>query len=546
MKIILSSKRHNYLAMVSIFLITVALIAGIVGCVGGESYALAIASAEGGSVTTPGEGVFTYDEGTVVNLTAEAEEGYRFVSWTGDVGTVADVEAFVTTITINGDYVITANFVTAYSLTISSSTGGNVTIPGEGAFTYDEGTMVNLVAEAQEGYYFVDWTGDVGTISDVNAAITTITMNYSCSITANFLEDGVVYFPDANLEAAIREAIEKPTGDIYRSDLLGLTSFDASERSISDIKGLEHCFHLDFLSLWRNEISDISALSSLIDLTTLYLGENQISDISPLSSLANLTTLYLWENEISDISPLSSLSNLTTLYLYRNAIPISDISALSSLINLSWLCLDDNQISDISALSSLINLTNLALKGNQISDISALSSLTNLTYLALFENQVSNITALSSLTNLTSLGLHDNQISDISALSSLTNLSSFLSLSENQISDISSLSSLTNLSSFLSLSENQISDISSLSSLTNLTVLWLYSNQISNISPLANLTNLTYVDIHLNQISDISPLVENEGLSEGDEVDLRWNPLSSDSLTIYIPQLEARGVTVNY
>jgi len=64
------------------FLIALLLVAGIASC-GGESYALAITSTAGGNVTTPGEGIFTYGGGTVVNLMAEADEGYRFVEWTG-------------------------------------------------------------------------------------------------------------------------------------------------------------------------------------------------------------------------------------------------------------------------------------------------------------------------------------------------------------------------------------------------------------------------------------------------------------------------------
>jgi protein involved in ribonucleotide reduction len=97
------------MAIVSIFFLTVALIAGMVGC-GGASYALIIASTAGGNVTTPGEGMFTYDEGTVVNLTAEAEEGYHFVNWTGNVSNIANVTAASTNITMDGDYFITANF----------------------------------------------------------------------------------------------------------------------------------------------------------------------------------------------------------------------------------------------------------------------------------------------------------------------------------------------------------------------------------------------------------------------------------------------------
>jgi len=41
---------------------------------------------------------------------ATPDADYRFVDWTGDVGTVANVNAATTTITMNGDYTITANF----------------------------------------------------------------------------------------------------------------------------------------------------------------------------------------------------------------------------------------------------------------------------------------------------------------------------------------------------------------------------------------------------------------------------------------------------
>ena len=149
---------------------------------------LTISSTEGGSVTEPGEGVFPCDEGTIVDLVAAPGAGSRFVKWTGDVGTLNDVNAAATTITMNGDYSITAEFVKQYDLYISSTEGGSVTEPGEGVFTYDDGTVVDLVADADEGHRFVEWTGDVVNIADVYAATTTITMNGDYSITANFEE----------------------------------------------------------------------------------------------------------------------------------------------------------------------------------------------------------------------------------------------------------------------------------------------------------------------------------------------------------------------
>jgi uncharacterized repeat protein (TIGR01451 family)/uncharacterized repeat protein (TIGR02543 family) len=153
-------------------------------------YDLTISSTQGGAVTTPGEGMFTYSFDTVVNLVATPGSGYQFVNWTGGVGTVGNVNGASTTLTMNGDYSITANFAVIppiqYGLTISSSAGGAVTNPGEGTFTRNAGTAVNLVASPASGYHFVNWTGDVGTIADVNDASTTITMSGDCTITANF------------------------------------------------------------------------------------------------------------------------------------------------------------------------------------------------------------------------------------------------------------------------------------------------------------------------------------------------------------------------
>jgi hypothetical protein len=98
--------------IVSILLVAVALIVGMVGCdLPFHRYSLSISSTEGGSVTKPGEGVFLlYTEGRVVDLVATPDSGYRFVNWTGDVYTIADVEDATTTVTMNSDYVITANF----------------------------------------------------------------------------------------------------------------------------------------------------------------------------------------------------------------------------------------------------------------------------------------------------------------------------------------------------------------------------------------------------------------------------------------------------
>jgi hypothetical protein len=182
-----------------------------------RSYNLTAGSTDGGSVTTPGEGVFTYDEGMLVDLVAEAEEGYRFVEWTGDVDTVADVYSAPTTITMNSDYSVTANFMVIYDLTISSTDGGSVTTPGEGLFTYGQASVVGLAAEAEEHYRFVEWTGDVGTVADVYAASTTVTMNSDYSITANFEEISSVQY-DLTIFSTEGGSVTEPGEGVFTFD----------------------------------------------------------------------------------------------------------------------------------------------------------------------------------------------------------------------------------------------------------------------------------------------------------------------------------------
>ena len=72
------------------------------------------------------------------------------------------------------------------TLTISSIGGGSVIVPGEGTFSYDFGTVVELIAMPNTFYDFDKWTGDLDTVANVNAAATNISINGDCCITANF------------------------------------------------------------------------------------------------------------------------------------------------------------------------------------------------------------------------------------------------------------------------------------------------------------------------------------------------------------------------
>ncbi len=276
-------------------------------------------------------------------------------------------------------------------------------------------------------------------------------------------------------------------------------------------------------------------------------------------------TFYCWTGSVSDTSPTISFTmnhdySITANFQEEQAVTYHDPNLEAAireavgipeetiyaedLQGLTALAADGRNIADLSGLEYCTDLTHISLSHNPIGDISRLANLTNLTTVYLEDTQISDVSPLANLTSLTWLDLSSNQISDISALASLTSLTT-LKLSSNQIANIAPLRSLTNLTE-LDLNDNQISDISPLDSLVNLTKLWLHGNQISDVSPLANLTNLAMLGLMQNQISDISPLLGNPGLGEGDDVILVDNPLSEESVNSGIPELQARGVTVEH
>jgi hypothetical protein len=96
-----------------IFLIIVALAVGMAGCEPGftAQYTLKVSSGLGGTVTSPGEGLFRFPAGSVVNLVAEAERSYEFGTWVTNSLTIADAGNATTTITLNKNYYfVIANF----------------------------------------------------------------------------------------------------------------------------------------------------------------------------------------------------------------------------------------------------------------------------------------------------------------------------------------------------------------------------------------------------------------------------------------------------
>jgi hypothetical protein len=191
---------------------------------------LTTSSTAGGSVATPGEGAYQYDHCTSVPVTATAAASYHLVNWTGTAvtaGKVADAGSASTSVTMDADYSLQANFaIDQHTLTTLSTAGGRVSTPGEGAFQYDPGTSVPVTASPATGYAFVNWTGtavDAGKVVDPTSASTSVTVDGDYTLEANFtMQTDPPPLAPANLLAVVGDRqVSLDWDDNTELDLLG-------------------------------------------------------------------------------------------------------------------------------------------------------------------------------------------------------------------------------------------------------------------------------------------------------------------------------------
>jgi hypothetical protein len=102
--------KHKLISVASIAVLLFIVLGNCIACTTPTTnYTLTMSSTAGGAVT-PTIGAHSYSAGTVVNLTATPDSGYRFVNWTGGGTDIGNAIAATTTITMNADHTITAHF----------------------------------------------------------------------------------------------------------------------------------------------------------------------------------------------------------------------------------------------------------------------------------------------------------------------------------------------------------------------------------------------------------------------------------------------------
>ena len=124
--------------------------------------------------------------------------------------------------------------------------------------------------------------------------------------------------PDPGLNAALREALQKPAGPLTEQDMLSLTVLSACCRGISSIQGLETARNLTILDLHSNSLINCVVPNSLTNLHIIDLFQNQLTSFVVPAALSNLTIVDAAFNSLTQCSLPNGLKDLDTLFLEGN------------------------------------------------------------------------------------------------------------------------------------------------------------------------------------------------------------------------------------
>jgi formylglycine-generating enzyme required for sulfatase activity len=320
-------------------------------------------------------------------------------------------------------------------------------------------------------------------------------------LTGGFLASAQeVSIPDPGLNAAIREALQKPSGPLTQQDMLSLTFLSACCRDVRSVEGLEAARNLRILDLHSNSLTNFGIASALTNLTILDLFDNEIARFVLSNALPGLTIINVGFNSLTQCSLPPGLTNLDTLFLEGNL--LTNFNLPAGLTALTQLDLSANQLTRFTAPADMTNLVTLLIFANQLTNLTMPPNLHRLGNLDVDFNELRALDLPAGLTNLVSFVARDNQLTNLSFPADMTSLG-FIDVGGNQLLNLTLPAGLTRLN-FLRLTENKLTRLTLPPGLTNLTGLFAAGNQLTNLTLPSDLIRLVQIDLGGNKLTGLT------------------------------------------
>ncbi|MCK4905693.1 S8 family serine peptidase [bacterium] len=151
----------------------------------------------GGGATTPSVGAHTYDAETVVDISATANAGYRFDHWAGGVTNSSSAS---TTVTIDSNKMVTANFIRLYTITVTAEENGSISPSGD--VIIEHGANQTFTITPDDNYHVADVFVDGSSVGAVTG-YTFSNVTETHTIQASFAIDTYIITSTAGANGSI-------------------------------------------------------------------------------------------------------------------------------------------------------------------------------------------------------------------------------------------------------------------------------------------------------------------------------------------------------
>jgi Leucine Rich repeats (2 copies) len=176
-----------------------------------------------------------------------------------------------------------------------------------------------------------------------------------------------IFIPDPDLNAAIREALQKPAGPITQQDMLNLTELNACCRNVTSLEGLETASNLTVLTIQFNHLTSFSLPAGLTKLNTLDISSNPLTNCVLPSGLTNLTTLLMEGDGLTNLILPGGMTHLVRIELAENH--FASLNLPEGLTNLTILDLTSNQLASLTLPPDITKLNSLIVEGNPLATL---------------------------------------------------------------------------------------------------------------------------------------------------------------------------------
>ncbi|MDB6027170.1 MAG: hypothetical protein JWM68_3393 [Verrucomicrobiales bacterium] len=339
---------------------------------------------------------------------------------------------------------------------------------------------------------------------------------------STFAQD--VSIPDPGLNAAIRDALQKPVGQLTQQDMLELTTLSAQGRNVKSIEGLKTARNLSLLNLRLNHLTNFALPAELTNLTVLDVSLNGMTTCSFPNGLSNLVALSLEGNALTNVTLPIGFKKLNSLDLNNNQ--ITSFSMPSNFTSLLELDLGFNLLTNYSLPAGLTNLDAFLIAGNPLTNLTLPAGLTALTVLNASQNQLTKLTLPAGMTNLIGLHLFFNQLTNLSLPNDLRNLD-VLDLDFNRFTNLNLPSNLTRLGS-LKARDNLLTSFNLPTDVRALTFLDIGENRLTNVHLPTGLNRLEFLRLSGN--TNLTSLILPVGMTNLIGLFLRFNGLTNLTL----------------